>query len=218
MGCDLVLLRLHERHHVISIHASRMGCDVPRIAVSGMDVEFQSTHPVWDATGVPSSPLSESCISIHASRMGCDHVFPKYMSQHVIFQSTHPVWDATTARDVIRSGREISIHASRMGCDTACNACTAHTLYFNPRIPYGMRLWHVFHFVSSLGYFNPRIPYGMRPQAIRPQAVLSPFQSTHPVWDATYNTTCTVSDHWVFQSTHPVWDATILYVVWRGSK
>ena len=79
---------------MVSIHASRVGCDKfflvllpfeksfnPRIPCgmrpSGqtddpIDARFQSTHPVWDATKI-------ACIR----------------SKDGQFQSTHPVWDAT---------------------------------------------------------------------------------------------------------------------------
>ena len=78
----------------ISIHASRMGCDVttswttiphfhfnPRIPygmrrwwwrASMRCSVFQSTHPVWDATGRFRQTYRYRVISIHASRMGCD--------------------------------------------------------------------------------------------------------------------------------------------------
>ena len=122
----------------------------------------------------------------------------------------------------------ISIHASRMGCDQS------------------RQKRHVQHC-----YFNPRIPYGMRLTFSKPYATSSLFQSTHPVWDATSRSTVTsltilnfnpripygmrrqlglfaggplISIHasrmgcdlgcdrtWeslLFQSTHPVWDAT----------
>ena len=123
----------------ISIHASRMGCDFfqsrslsfqlhfnPRIPY-GMRLGrarrtccpyvFQSTHPVWDATGHIGDVHSDLPISIHASRMGCDaHVrslravpvisihasrmgcdaaLVSGAGRHQQFQSTHPVWDAT---------------------------------------------------------------------------------------------------------------------------
>ena len=35
-------------------------------------------------------------------------------------------------------------------------------------------------------YFNPRIPYGMRPTPAPTGLLRSRFQSTHPVWDATF--------------------------------
>ena len=107
----------------------------------------------------------------------------------------------------ISSDLPISIHASRMGCDGPVLRCGEHDFYFNPRIPYGMRHFAVnglrhaigisIH-ASRMGCDSPVSTSGRRP---------SPFQSTHPVWDAT-----TCKDNGVvfdqFQSTHPVWDAT----------
>ena len=57
----------------ISIHASRMGCDIETAAAYVGISKFQSTHPVWDATE-------------HRAAEG------EVIS---LFQSTHPVWDAT---------------------------------------------------------------------------------------------------------------------------
>ena len=179
-----------------SSHRASRSCDYfnPRIPY-GMRPEapmmtswcgvFQSTHPVWDATRQPRRTISSRTISIHASRMGCD-VAP--VVHHV--------------------GLRISIHASRMGCDPSVFTSQSFQKYFNPRIPYGMRL--------------------LRP-CTRRQA--SEFQSTHPVWDATgvllvdpvsrdisihasrmgcdtHGVPAVIPDC-LFQSTHPVWDATI---------
>ena len=49
MGCDDYDLEL-LRDQIISIHASRMGCDLGRAYVLPFYNKFQSTHPVWDAT------------------------------------------------------------------------------------------------------------------------------------------------------------------------
>ena len=38
--------------------------------------EFQSTHPVWDATLMLLETVHGIIISIHASRMGCDVRWP----------------------------------------------------------------------------------------------------------------------------------------------
>ena len=145
-------------------------------------------------------------ISIHASRMGCDcnHCgpasWPSYFNPRIpygmrlfdhsvlndagIFQSTHPVWDATSVRALLALRPLISIHASRMGCDAVICHCRPLDCDFNPRIPYGMRRWTV------------------------PSSVFSVlFQSTHPVWDATWAFFDWGLDP-AFQSTHPVWDAT----------
>ena len=77
------------------------------------------------------------------------------------FQSTHPVWDATTVEMLYCRMFVISIHASRMGCDVKSFLVHRDLLYFNPRIPYGMRRGtdDTFAFHND---FNPRIPYGMR--------------------------------------------------------
>ena len=94
-GMRLGQRRRKSRYAGISIHASRMGCDLQ--AVGDSPVDF---------------------ISIHASRMGCDHHvggttrIRAYFNPRIpygmrplpdvdygnaaIFQSTHPVWDATT--------------------------------------------------------------------------------------------------------------------------
>ena len=101
----------------ISIHASRMGCDPcpatnasgftyfnPRIPYGMRPIrthvwswipEFQSTHPVWDATRCAPWASSIGGISIHASRMGCDLLVTSLSVMPRRFQSTHPVWDAT---------------------------------------------------------------------------------------------------------------------------
>ena len=100
---------------------------------------FQSTHPVCDAT----------CAAC-GSKLAW------------VFQSTHPVWDATRRQgDDLRKVR-ISIHASRMGCDHLRRTAGRCRQYFNPRIPYGMRLGQTDNGNSW-----------------------TVFQSTHPVWDAT---------------------------------
>ena len=128
-----------------------------------------------------------------------------------LFQSTHPVWDATQegVHTIGKSG--ISIHASRMGCDTKSEQIHQRvSTNFNPRIPYGMRLAAVEN-NNVAKNFNPRIPYGMRPpppnqnpdidqdfnpripygmrhfEPIRCLLFLNRFQSTHPVWDATFS-------------------------------
>ena len=57
---------------VVSIHAPRVGCDLPSIPDLALSSAFQFTHPVWGAT---------------AGRK-------KRHIEHV-FQFTHPVWGAT---------------------------------------------------------------------------------------------------------------------------
>ena len=100
------------------------------------------------------------------------------------FQSTHPMRDATLARMGDDGDGDISIHASHAGCDR--NQVPA---------PY------------ALTYFNPRIPCGMRPVKGGVKIVEMPFQSTHPMRDATSIKVQAVKAG-QFQSTHPMRDAT----------
>ena len=205
------------------------GMRPPEETIEELRKQFQSTHPVWDATTRVRLPPKALHISIHASRMGCDRRGRWRRSNAIRFQSTHPVWDAT--------------YEQLQRISTA--------LHFNPRIPYGMRLyavhlaymdqafqsthpvwdatgadrrvawtqWISIH-ASRMGcdlwlkycfrlacHFNPRIPYGMRPHLPRLRVSIALFQSTHPVWDAT-SLTSIGSQMLPFQSTHPVWDAT----------
>ena len=126
-----------------------------------IDTTFQSTHPVWDATIALIAWHRIPGISIHASRMGCDFSSAPASVNHLSFQSTHPVWDATFLSDDVVQVSGISIHASRMGCDHSPRKHDRRSTYFNPRIPYGMRLAGC-GLRSTPTYFNPRIPYGMR--------------------------------------------------------
>ena len=159
MGCD-VEIRCCHRLRAISIHASRMGCDVLLLL---------------------SCAFSQ--ISIHASRMGCDRRLacrcrphrnfnPRipYGMRHVdtystptshVFQSTHPVWDATT----------------RLFPKIACFLFqSTHPVWDATR---------AYHSGGTGRYFNPRIPYGMRLRCSAWRIAVGEFQSTHPVWDAT---------------------------------
>ena len=138
MGCDDSIIS-QNCVFLISIHASRMGCDA-RISQWRDWQIFQSTHPVWDATG--------------SLRNLANYAYK--------FQSTHPVWDATRDHAAIPGITDISIHASRMGCDMWHNQLT-----FNQRISiHASRMGcdtRIRNSRSVPGYFNPRIPYGMRP-------------------------------------------------------
>ena len=186
----------------------------------------------------------------------CSMVRHKYLANcyeiPLAFQSTTPVWDATWDLCGSLLARFISIHAPRMGCDMPpCFTCPK-VVNFNPRTPYGMRHMKILP-ISLHSYFNPRTPYGMRLKgslhayflidisihaprmgcdriSISALSLLTSFQSTHPVWDATcrcnyrlidstnfnprtpygmrHDNTYTTGTYMGFQSTHPVWDAT----------
>ncbi len=102
-----------------------------------------------------------------------------------IFQSTHPSRDATQSIRQDARTDIISIHASLAGCDSVIFIDKPPHLYFNPRIPRGMRLTKLF---------------GRSPAGI--------FQSTHPSRDATKDGALVRYGVTEFQSTHPSRDAT----------
>ena len=100
---------------VISIHASRMGCDLrvrlrssrwhfnPRIPYGmrpqtndkvTIAFQFQSTHPVWDATRLCPSGRQLAHFNPRIP-YGMRLSSSSALSRNTLFQSTHPVWDAT---------------------------------------------------------------------------------------------------------------------------
>ena len=139
MGCDIGNSR-KPLEIKISIHASRMGCDTQKNSRRANNL-FQSTHPVWDAT---------------TGEIGC-------LPQSA-FQSTHPVWDATSKRRFDYPRIVISIHASRMGCDPCLQSQMVHTKAISIHASrMGCDLGWASAGARIITYFNPRIPYGMRP-------------------------------------------------------
>ncbi len=183
-----------RRHHAaantyrkifISIHASRVGGDVPAwsgikpeenfnprlpggrrpdiIAAYDAPAQFQSTPPGWEATRLVPQKNKEKQISIHASRVGGDAKGDFALPPVYTFQSTPPGWEATGRWHMLSIHSHISIHASRVGGD-----------------------------------------YGL--SDLRDQA--SAFQSTPPGWEAT---SWSMPSSWtksIFQSTPPGWEAT----------
>ena len=185
MGCDQCWQGNSQRL-VISIHASRMGCDDSCASARTSSPIFQSTHPVWDATrrGLAAEkdrrrfqsthPVWDATVSLYGFSVVCGDFNPRIpygmrltmratTARANLFQSTHPVWDATILTFPTFDCEFISIHASRMGCDKRNTARITSGIHFNPRIPYGMRPSTPTRTPPTHCNFNPRIPYGMRP-------------------------------------------------------
>ena len=170
---------------IISIHASRVGCDYH------LGTCFHGAYISIHASRVGCD--EETCIgvihfriSIHASRVGCDTGRPASLTD-AQFQSTHPVWDATASASRI----------SRRSSD------------FNPRIPCGMRPEINVHSDDPV-YFNPRIPCGMR-QATSYGCIVESISIHASRVGCDLQWHCSESGFSLFQSTHPVWDATITW-------
>ena len=147
------------------------------------------------------------------------------------FQSAHPVRGATAVPAWWQLHTAISIHAPRAGCDTRTMVTGAENKDFNPRTPCGVRRW-IRLLLPGTTNFNPRAPCGARldrpvifgirrpisihaPRVGRDSLIQAPlcvvlrrFQSTRPVWGATF-VVSHQSGLLQFQSTRPVWVATV---------
>ena len=79
--------------------------------------EFQSTHPLRDATSYVLPINTGISISIHAPLTGCDETSIIPLTSEQQFQSTHPLRDATVPMEKVKVTYDISIHAPLTGCD-----------------------------------------------------------------------------------------------------
>ena len=85
----------YQKTGKISIHAPRVGGDALAWGFCAFYRRFQSTPPVWGATGGQTALPGEQEISIHAPRVGGDAAFSSTVGMSMLFQSTPPVWGAT---------------------------------------------------------------------------------------------------------------------------
>ena len=173
-----------ELKHLISIHAPRVGRDTMTRTMSPLPSnfnprapcgarqpgpacvysfsEFQSTRPVWGATGTLLPNRARNLISIHAPRVGRDWTMRSAASTQARFQSTRPVWGATELLGYWLLLPVISIHAPRVGRDDAVQHDALRVQRFQSTRPVWGATWK-----QTLG-----LGFGR-------------FQSTRPVWGAT---------------------------------
>ena len=187
----------------------RAPCGARRAVQTYLDIlaSFQSTRPVWGATGTEQYECRPGGVSIHAPRVGRDrrrrqseldirrfnprapcgarHAITGTLSGGQMFQSTRPVWGATRALYHSTIPHYVSIHAPRVGRDSNWDETTA---------------------VTGVSIHAPRVGRDLHFATFEPQDDL--FQSTRPVWGATAYSLCPVPS-WQFQSTRPVWGATL---------
>ena len=163
---------------------------------------------MWAATNEQVGPQGPPGISIHAARVGSDKKRTDAQILRKLFQSTLPVWAATF-------GFINLAHPSP---------------YFNPRCPCGQRQFCVACATLStcISIHAARVgsdhkcPYQIKVSVISIHAARvgsddihtgngsnqSLFQSTLPVWAATFLPACLLPRGNIFQSTLPVWAAT----------
>ncbi len=205
-----------------------MECAPIGVMLSGHQ-KFQSTHPVWGATGDGGAERKAMRISIHAPRVGCDqrlgastnsflYFNPRtprgvrrfariWVSSPPIFQSTHPAWGATWCAQYNRLCDFISIHAPRVGCDLAHRLRRPDIRHFNPRTPRGVRHSAPSNWRDKLhiSIHAPRVGCDLPCAMI--SVVCCNFNPRTPrgVRRVSYGY---IKFHTPFQSTHPAWGAT----------
>ena len=175
----------------ISIHAPRVGRDLTAI--------------VRNACG---------CISIHAPRVGRDNNLLWQTWKWTSFQSTRPVWGATGSllKHTVNlknfnprapcgarlrcpaqcfPHKEISIHAPRVGRDDAASRCRQSCVRISihaPRVGRDREPAPVSRRRYRISIHAPRV--GRDPANFGSFSSTCKFQSTRPVWGATFSSTC----------------------------
>ena len=127
---------------------------------------FQSTHPVWGAT---TGWRAKTPPTRHFNPRTPCGVRQEYISRSAAFfgfQSTHPVWGATRSSGRDAGAEGISIHAPRVGCDWLRTGSGP---------------------MQVISIHAPRVGCDESVIACRLDGIV--FQSTHPVWGATFQET-----------------------------
>ena len=184
MGSDLVRVEHVRVGFHISIHAPRMGSDLP------------------DLRRNPSFGF----ISIHAPRMGSDECDEGGRRCRIYFNPRSP--DGERRADKLQSIRPCAFQSTLPGWGATVSGRIDHVAvdYFNPRSPDGERRTGQQdrhrqtdfnprspdgerHGAAGLAHprtdFNPRSPDGERPVTVPPWPIVPIFQSTLPGWGAT---------------------------------
>ncbi len=94
VGCDVPIVSFTPRIFWVSIHAPRVGCDCKLFHLLRSAVGFQSTHPGWGATSdIFDVFFAKTFQSTHPG-WGATSYNPFRLLAYQ-FQSTHPGWGAT---------------------------------------------------------------------------------------------------------------------------
>ena len=208
MGSDLPA-KPASRSMSISIHAPRMGSDLPSMVGEPCPVRFQSTLPGWGATGLRRRWGRPDQISIHAPRMGSDEAGARMAAACMEFQSTLPGWGATCRQcDIRRRSSDFnprSPDGERLICDIIKGSVSRISIHA-PRMGSDASDDNR---SCPMADFNPRSPDGERPRvrwaARRLQEYFNPRSpdGERPVTVPPWPIVP------IFQSTLPGWGATL---------
>ena len=187
----------------ISIHAPRVGSDRGVTATLPFSIDFNPRSPCGERRGQlcagaagcdfnPRSPCGERPLSGRKAVYGDDfnprspcgerHAAVGYCCKYIGFQSTLPVWGATRICVSLTCPEPISIHAPRVGSDFIPPPHRGGIFYFNPRSPCGERLYGATAFLCH-PKFQSTLPVWGATFVARPDASSQEFQSTLPVWE-----------------------------------
>ena len=160
------------------------GARPPLSVFTSVLYKFQSTRPVWGATGFFRRRRLEGIVSIHAPRVGRDAHGREWPCALSSFNPRAPCGARLTGGTRTSTAPTVSIHAPRVGRD--------------------------YHDVSQRGVystFQSTRPVWGATKKDPARAARMMFQSTRPVWGATREEN---KELWaeMFQSTRPVWGAT----------
>ena len=161
---------------------------------SGTTWGFQSTLPVWGATDRTHISASLKLFQSTLPCGGSDRTAQTESRYNPDFNPRSLCGERPWAAGCAGSQGRISIHAPRVGSDEIRHIRPHRTLY----------------------NFNPRSPCGERRKDTGLWVWTWIFQSTLPVWGATYEKFQCLGCC-IFQSTLPVWGATP-WRFWRGSN
>ena len=172
---------------------------------------FQSTLPVWGATGGYSRRVRFRLISIHAPRVGSDSSFftasralsnfnPRSPCGERLWRINHapssgyfnprsPCGERLKGTLPIITTVRFQSTLPVWGATSCLFIPYSHNLNFNPRSPCGERRSSGRSSRRHGRYFNPRSPCGERLHLQRILNGQAGFQSTLPVWGATDNGT-----------------------------
>ncbi|PRX55990.1 hypothetical protein B0G52_1383 [Cohnella sp. SGD-V74] len=185
---------------IISIHASREGCDRHWISSRHLSLNFNPRIPRGMRLAFISSGDAVIYFNPRIPR-GMRRARSRSFGAIWRFQSTHPARDATALLQRPSSGRHISIHASREGCDwfsqvqtpdasisihasrEGCDLAPFYKWFYIPISIHASREGcdHLYrgHGAGWI-HFNPRIPRGMRPIEVRAADMVKDFNPRIP--------------------------------------
>ena len=207
VGSDFGALE-HEQRREISIHAPRVGSDSPFSPSRSAAVYFNPRSPCGERRGEALGAGAGHLISIHAPRVGSDIARRATTPKAANFNPRSPCGERRDLRIGQFTIYVISIHAPRVGSDLVRLEAPVGTRVISIQAPRVGSDWSGRRSCSSRKDFNPRSPCGERLDGEEMFLIDQLFQSTLPVWGATWSVT-QLFTLVRFQSTLPVWGATL---------